>query len=130
MKKLVTVIAAVLLAGTSIASAATLSKSDSNARTAPMAQSTPKDSLALSASQQSTAFKDISAQAAKEAAPTGFTAKVGAAVPNSLLTHPVPVSTASKVPDLRSYDYAMLDNGKLLIINPADRKVAEIIAHS
>jgi hypothetical protein len=59
--------------------------------------------------------------------PSGFSAKVGAAVPSQITTHPVPVSTASKVPELRSYNYALLDNNKLLIINPGDKKIAQII---
>ena len=135
MNKLAPVTAAVaLLAVTSIATAATMPKSNSGSGSAapasPMSQSTTKDSLSLSASQQSAAWKDISAQAVKETAPAGFTAKVGAAVPNGLVTQPVPVSTASEVPDLRAYQYALLDNGKLLIINPADHKVAEIITKS
>jgi hypothetical protein len=92
-----------------------------------MSQPVAKDSLSLSASQQQTAWKDISAQATKESAPASFTAKVGAAVPSDLATHPVPVSTASTVPELRPYQYALLNNNKLLIVNPSDKKIAEII---
>ena len=92
-----------------------------------MSQHVVKDSLSLSASQQQTAWKDISAQATKESAPASFTAKVGAAVPSDLATHPVPVSTASKVPELRPYQYALLSSNKLLIVNPSDKKIAEII---
>jgi hypothetical protein len=81
----------------------------------------------LSASQQQIAWKDITVQATKEPAPASFTAKVGAAVPSDLATHPVPVSTASKVPELRPYQYALLSTNKLLIVNPSDKKIAEII---
>ena len=35
--------------------------------------------------------------------------KVGAAVPNNLVTHPVPVSTANKGPALRPNRYAQLN---------------------
>ena len=127
-----TVAAVALLAGVSVASAAGMSKSSpSKPATTGSASSTSlpvaKDALSLSASQQQTAWKDISAQASKESAPAGFTAKVGTAVPSDLVTHPVPVSTASKVPALRPYQYAMLSSNKLLIINPSDKKISEIL---
>jgi hypothetical protein len=90
-------------------------------------QSMAKDSLSLTSEQKQTAWRDISGMALKVKPPSGFTAKVGAAVPSQITTHPVPVSTASKVPELRSYNYALLDNNKLLIINPGDKKIAQII---
>ena len=119
-----------LLAGVSVAAAAGMSKSSGSATTgsaSSMSQPAAKDSLSLSASQQKTAWNDISAQASKESAPASFTPKVGAALPSDLATHPVPVSTASKVPELRPYHYALLSNNKLLIVNPSDKKIAEII---
>jgi len=126
------VAALALLAGVSVASASVMSKSSTSTpattgSASSMSQPVAKDSLSLSASQQQTAWKDISAQATKESAPASFTAKVGTAVPSDLATHPVPVSTASKVPELRPYQYALLNNNKLLIVNPSDKKIAEII---
>jgi hypothetical protein len=90
-------------------------------------QSMAKDSLSLTSEQKQTAWRDISGMALKVKPPSGFTAKVGAAVPSQITTHPVPVSTVSKVPELKSYNYALLDNNKLLIINPGDKKIAQII---
>jgi hypothetical protein len=126
------VAAIALLAGVSVASAAGMSKSSTSkpattGSASSMSQPVAKDSLSLSASQQQTAWKDISAQATKESAPASFTAKVGVAVPSELATHPVPVSTASKVPELRPYQYTLLSSNKLLIVNPSDKKIAEII---
>jgi len=126
-----TVAAIALVAGVSVVSAASMWKSSTSKpateSASSMSQPVAKDSLSLSASQQQTAWKDISAHATKESAPANFTAKVGAAVPSDLATHPVPVSTASKVPELRPYQYALLSNNKLLIVNPSDKKIAEII---
>jgi hypothetical protein len=87
----------------------------------------PKDTLSLSSTDKQTAWKDISAQATKQDVPVGFLAKVGDKIPSDVTTHPVPVSTASKVPNLREYQYALLDNNKLLIVNPQDKKIAEVI---
>jgi hypothetical protein len=86
------------------------------------------DILSLTAKQRKAAWKDINTVAVKENKPAGFTATVGAAVPRSLSTYPVPVTAATKVPKLRPYQYAMLTNDKLLIINPNDKKVADVIS--
>jgi hypothetical protein len=122
-----TVAAIALLSGVSLAGAAGMAKSTPTTSGSASSMSQPKDTLSLSASQQKTAWQDISGQAVKQPAPAAFTAKIGAAVPSDLTTHPVPVSTANKVPALRSYQYALLNSNKLLIVNPSDKKVAAII---
>jgi hypothetical protein len=91
--------------------------------------SMPKDKLSLTSTQEKTAWQDIAKQARKEKAPAGFSTKVGAVVPQALMTYPVPITTSSKVPALRRYQYALLENNKLLIVNPRDNKVADIITH-
>ena len=124
-----TITAIALLSGISVASAAGMSKSTTTGSgTMSSSTSAAMDSLSLSSQEQKTAWKDISGQASKVKAPSGFTAKVGAAVPSDLTTHPVPVSTANKVPALRQYSYALLDSNKLLIVNPSDKKIAEVIS--
>ena len=92
------------------------------------ASPTPKDTVSLSDSERSIVQQDISQYATKAKASPGFTAEVGAVVPNELATYPVPVSTANKVPALRLYEYAMLDNNQLLIIDPRSNKVVDVIA--
>jgi hypothetical protein len=86
-----------------------------------------EDSLSLTKAQQKLVWEDISKTATKDKAPSGFTAKIGDAIPASLSTHPVPVTTANVVPKVRTYNYAMLDN-KLLIVNPDDKKIVQIIS--
>lgn len=121
-------IAVALLASTaSLATAATANNMSKSPTGSSASLSQPADNLSLSASQQKTVWKDISNQATKETPPVTFTAKVGNAVPNDVAVHPMPVSTANKVPAVRQYNYALLDSNKLLIVNPNDRKVAEII---
>ena len=123
-----TVTAIALLSGLSVAAAADHGMSSkSTTGSAHASQPAAKDSLSLTAQQQKMAWQDISKQAAKVKAPTGFTAKVGMVVPSTIATKPVPVSTSNDVPALRRYDYALLDSNKLLIVNPSDKKVAEII---
>ena len=86
-----------------------------------------KDKLSLTGKQQAIAWQDISKQATKEKVPARFAATIGAVVPSALITLPVPTTTSSKVPSLRPYQYALLDSNKLLIVNPNDKKVAEVI---
>jgi hypothetical protein len=43
------------------------------------------------------------------------------------MTYPVPITTSSKIPVLRRYQYALLENNSLLIVNPNDKKIAGVI---
>ena len=128
------IVAVALLSGLSVAGAAGngASKTGANAMSntsssTPSPQAMATATVVRSKQQQKDAWRDIKALATKEKAPAGFTAMVGAVVPSKLDTHPVPVSTANKVPVLRPYQYAMLDTNKLLIVNPSDHKIADII---
>jgi hypothetical protein len=91
-------------------------------------QNTPKDNLALTRTQKRIAWRDIGKQASTETAPSGFTAKVGATVPDNLSIQPMPAHVASRVAALKPYDYALLPK-QLLIINPSDKKVVDVIKH-
>jgi hypothetical protein len=123
----------ILLSSVSLAAAAGMSKStgtQSTGTSSSMAKTSmakPTDQLSLSNSQQKTAWQDISGQAVKETAPAKFTAGIGRKVPNQLAIHPVPINATEKVPALKPYSYALLDSNKLLIVNPSDRKIAEVI---
>lgn len=87
------------------------------------------DKLSLTNSQEKTAWQDIAKHARKEKAPAKFSAKIGAVLPETLMTYPVPITTSSKVPALRRYQYALLENNKLLIVNPHDKKIADVLTH-
>jgi hypothetical protein len=91
-------------------------------------QTTPMDNLALTRSERRIVWRDISRQANKETAPSNFTAKVGATVPDDLSIRPMPTHVGSRVPALKAYDYALLPK-ELLIVNPTDKKVVNVIRH-
>lgn len=122
-----------LLSGISVATAAGMSKNSSSSSTSgampdsSTSQMMAKDSLSLTSQQQKTAWQDISASATRIKAPSGFVARIGASVPSALVTRPIPTTTANKVPALRPYQFALLRSNKLLIVNPTDNKVAEVI---
>lgn len=118
-----------LLAGAATASAAG-PQSASSPKAPPSASSTISkpagDKLSLTSTQQKSAWNDLKGQAANQSPPSGFQAKVGEMVPGSIKTAPVPTKAATDVPSLKSYDFAMV-HGKLLIVNPSDKKIADVI---
>ncbi len=83
------------------------------------------DSLTLSSQQQKTAWNDLNSAAVSNA-PSSFQPSTSSALPSTVTVHAVPSKTATAVPALRSYDYAKV-NGKLLIVNPHDMMIAEVI---
>jgi ABC-type transport system substrate-binding protein len=105
--------AAVLLSGATVASAASM-------------QPKAADTLHLSSTQQRAAWKDLYMKSMDQTVPSGFDPIVGAVVPNSVTTAPIPSKAASAVPALKPYDFAQLQN-KLVIVNPSDKKIAEVI---
>jgi hypothetical protein len=84
------------------------------------------DSLSLDGTQQKTAWNDLYVKSLNQTAPSGFNAVTGAVVPNGVKTAPVTAKAAGDVPALKPYAFAMLQN-KLLIVNPTDKKIAEVI---
>jgi hypothetical protein len=116
--------AALLASGMGVASAAS-TQATSNTSTSAM-QPMAKDSLSLSRSQQRTAWNDIRKLDTSQAAPAGFAASVGTTVPNEISLKSMPSNLASSVSALKPYDYVLV-KGKLLIVNPGDKKVVEVI---
>jgi Spy/CpxP family protein refolding chaperone len=113
--------AAALLSGLTAASAADVASSHSG-----MAM-TASDSLNLTAAQQKTAWNDLNKQASAQTAPSDFSAIAGSKVPDTVTIKAIPTRTARAVSQLRPYDFAMV-SGKILIVNPKDRTVAEVLS--
>jgi hypothetical protein len=61
-------------------------------------------------------------------APAGFMPRVGASVPQSMSRHQLPSNVTAQVPAVKNLEYTKLDNNNVLLIDPDDRRVAEIIA--
>ncbi|MFZ0607359.1 MAG: DUF1236 domain-containing protein [Xanthobacteraceae bacterium] len=112
-------VAAALLSGAMLASApASAALFSSPAKAA-------ADSLTLSSQQQKTAWNDLN-RAATSNAPSSFQPSTSSALPSTVTVHAIPSKTATAVPALGAYDYAKV-NGKLLIVNPHDMMIAEVI---
>ena len=117
MKKQTSIVlaTAVLLSGVTAASAATTSTSDK-----------ARDSLRLTHTQQKTAWHDLYMGSLNQKTPPEFNAVVGAVLPSSVVSAPITRRAAGDVPSLKPYDFAMVQK-KLVIVNPSDRKIAEVI---
>jgi Protein of unknown function (DUF1236) len=87
----------------------------------------PSDILALTGAEEHLIWESVVADnSAPMRAPSGFLAMLDAAVPGSLKLHPFPASVVERMPELRGYEYTMVDN-ELLIVNPIDSKIVDII---
>ena len=86
------------------------------------------DSLSLTNAQEHTIWQDVSKLQTSMKTPSGFSAKVGEAVPGTVKLHPLPTDVTNQMPATRPFEYAMLDNKQLLIVNPTDKKVVDIIS--
>lgn len=117
--------AAFVLAGAAAASAASSSMAAPAAKTAAAA---PKasDSLNLSTEQQKTAWRDLDRPALDQFGPSGFIVSEGAVLPSGMTTTAISNKAAHDIPALRPYAFAVVQH-KVVIVNPTDRKIAEVI---
>jgi Protein of unknown function (DUF1236) len=58
---------------------------------------------------------------------TGHNLNIGQVVPNSVSLQALPNNVSDKVPMVKSYDYAILNN-QLLIVDPSSKRVVAIVA--
>ena len=63
-------------------------------------------------------------------APAGFQPRVGASLPQSMSMRQLPPNVTTQVPAAKGLEYAKLDNNEILLIDPQDRRVADIIMPS
>jgi Protein of unknown function (DUF1236) len=84
-----------------------------------------RPTLDLTGNQRAEIWKQLGAQQAANL-PAGFHPQVGAIVPASLQLKSLPNSISSEVPQVQSYDYAMVQS-QLLIVDPATKKIVSII---
>jgi hypothetical protein len=87
------------------------------------------DTLTLTDEQQQSIWNDVSRHATNQTAPADFNAAVGTEVPSAINTYPLPRQAARDVPAVRPYRYAMTQD-KVLIVNPSDHKIADVVASS
>jgi hypothetical protein len=83
------------------------------------------DTVILSAAQRRTLWGDLGKQATNQSA-SGFEPQIGTFVPGSVKIEPIPGKAAANNPQLRPYDYAMVDHD-LVIVDPANKVIADVV---
>ena len=125
--------AALALSGVTAASARNhmYNNSYNSSKTTGMSNKTTgaSDTLTLTDAQRQSIWNDVSKQATNQNPPANFNAAVGAEIPSGLRTYALPHQAARDVPSLKPYRYAMTQD-KLLIVNPSDHKIADVVAPS
>ena len=126
---LVTTIATLALASSVVAASAAQPYSTmSNSSSHPTAmQSMAKEGVSLTHSQQRLAWSDLSSKGTGQNATANFKPAVGAAIPGGITLKPVPTTLSRRISALKPYDFAVIEH-KLLIVNPTDKKVVEVIS--
>lgn len=85
--------------------------------------------LNLTSQQKQTIMQSVQNEKG-QSAPSGFHATVGAMVPQSMTLHQLPSNVTNQVPAAKGFEFTKLENNEILLIDPKDRRVAEIIMPS
>lgn len=83
----------------------------------------------LTAQQKQTIMQSVQTERGQPA-PAGFQPRVGVAVPQSMSLRQLPPNVTTQVPAAKNLEYTKLDNNDVLLIDPNDRRVAEVITSS
>jgi hypothetical protein len=120
-------VAALLAGGTSLALAQnTPSAAGASEQAASPANATHgTDTVILSAAQRRALWNNLSKQVTNQSA-SGFEAQIGTFIPSSVKIEPIPGKAAANNPQLRPYDYAMVDHD-LVIVDPANKVIADVV---
>ena len=122
MKQAASILAVALLIG-GVSSASAIDSAASKQTVG----ATTSSSLNLTQDQKKTLWSDInSSSPMKQKTPESFNAVVGASLPSSITSNPLPGKAATDVPSAKPYNYVMMES-KLLLVDPADKKIVEVI---
>ncbi len=85
--------------------------------------------LNLTAQQKQAIAQSVQTETA-QSTPAGFLPKVGMQVPQGMTVRQLPSQATSQVPAAKSLQFAKLESNEVLLIDPKDRRVADIIQPS
>jgi hypothetical protein len=83
------------------------------------------DTVILSAAQRKAVWNDLSKQATNQNA-SSFDGMTGTFVPSSVKIEPIPSKATANNPQLRPYDYAMVDHD-LVIVDPTNKVIVDVL---
>jgi hypothetical protein len=83
--------------------------------------------LNLSGAQEQLIYRSVMNEKG-EPAPAGFRPAIGAKAPASLTLHKLPSRVVDRIPSARSLEYTKLETDEVLLVNPKDREIVDVIA--
>ena len=85
------------------------------------------NAMQLTAVQQRGVYGSVG-KVAEITPPEHYLIHVGGTVPDSIKLQPLPADAIKDAPALKSDDYVKFDEGDLLLVNPQDRTIVEVIS--
>jgi hypothetical protein len=82
--------------------------------------------LNLTQQQKQMITQGLMGQQADLSSSGGPQVQVGARLPNTMLTHPMPSNVTAQVPDTKNFEFVKLSD-KILLVDPANKVIAEIV---
>jgi hypothetical protein len=86
------------------------------------------NALKLTAAQQRSVYQGIG-DVPEVKAPPHYLIYVGGTVPKSIKLKPLPAAATAQTPKLKNDKYVKFDEGRVLLVNPQDRTIVEVISH-
>lgn len=83
--------------------------------------------LTLTDAQKRTLWQRIGEDAEEQDKPASFIGNVGEIVPNGFATKEMPQQVTDEVPVVRNYRYAVIDDDKIVLVNPSTNRVAGVV---
>lgn len=83
--------------------------------------------LTLTDAQKRTLWQRIGEDAEEQDKPASFIGNVGEIVPNGFATKEMPQHVTDEVPVVRNYRYAVIDDDKIVLVNPSTNRVAGVV---
>ena len=87
----------------------------------------PAGQLSLTEAQQRTLWQRIGEDAEEQNKPDNFLGNVGELVPNGLVTIEMPQQVKDELPIVSRYRYAVIDDDKIVLVDPATNRVAGVV---
>jgi hypothetical protein len=90
---------------------------------------TPAPGIGLTPDHKRTIYSEVGQEPARPI-PEGSPVVIGAEIPNSMMLNEMPVSVKDKIGVLRDFKFAKLPDETIVIVDPAKRKIVDIVSKS
>ena len=90
---------------------------------------TPASGIGLTAEHKRIIYREIGQEQARPI-PEGSRIAIGAEIPDSLMLNEMPISVKDKIGLLRDFKFAKLPDETILIVDPARRRIVDIVTKS